>query len=325
MGGTRKLASSGIVAGAFAALMALAHPGPASSQAAVASVSITPASQSATVGETVTVTVSVKDATNLAAYDVMIQYDTGVLEFVDRRDLGFIETSGRAVTCPSPVVDDEFDLGTVLAGCASSGLEPPGASGDADLMEFTFKAAAGGTSELVFLRVNLADPNGDSCCGDFYFNEDEGEEPETPPSGDMIISEAAVAVGRTSDPPLPDQPEPSVERRTKTVPTNGQLPAYETLPESSGGTTSGSSGQSGSSGGSTPGGQNSRSSAGVQGSSSSGGSGSDDFPSAGHGPADEPESPWVLSLAYGLAGVGLALAAGTAGFEEWRRRRSRRI
>ena len=324
MGGTRRVASIGIAAGALMALIALIAPGLASSQSAVATVSITPASQSATVGDTVTVTVKVEDATNVAAYDLMILYDTGVLEFVERRDLEFIQTSGRVVTCPSPVVDTKFKVGSVQAGCVSDGLTPPGASGDADLMEFKFKAKARGTSDLVFYRVNLADPNGDSCCGDYYLNVDEGGVPV----GDMIIREAAVAVGQTSDPPAPATPEPDRARRTKRAPVNGQLPAYETLPDTPGNTSSSGSAESetGTGRSATSRNGNSRSSGGVRGSSSSqsGASGSGDFPVAGQGYRDEPESPWVLTLAYGLAGAGVALAAGTAGFEEWRRRRTGR-
>jgi hypothetical protein len=315
-----------LAAGAGAMLIALLAARPASSQAALATVSITPQSQSAKVGDTVKVTIRAEDVTHLGAYEVMLQYDTDILEYSGFSDLGFLGSTGRQVSCPGPVVTT--DAGTVQAGCVTSTLEPAGPDGDADLAELSFKALAAGTSDLVFLKVELGDENGDGCCGEFWI--------DTDPEGELTIHEAAVAVGSTSLPDEPDPPAPSTQRRTQRAPEGAQNPAFETLPDTPQGQDPSDSAppgsSSGSSGGSTRSGSSVRGNArGTTGGASPGGTGasgaaagSEDFPVAGYGSHQSEDPAWALALAYGLAAVGVALTAGTIGVEEWRRRRAAR-
>jgi hypothetical protein len=321
MGGSKKTVASAVVATAGGVLLTLLSLGPATAQSTLATVSITPQTQSATVGDSVKVAIRAEGVTHLGAYEVMIQYDPDILEFQGFSDRGFLGSTGRQVSCPGPVV--EAEAGFVQAGCGTPGSLDgiAGPDGDGELAEFTFQALAAGTSDLVFLKVELANEEGSGCCGEFWIDDD--------PEGELVINEAAVAIGATSAPSNPDPPAPDSARRHQRTPSGAQNPPFETLPDSSGSETSSggtNAGSAGTAGGSATGGSSAGASArGATGGSSAGSSAGDaasgDFPVAGYGGARQEHRPWVLTMAYALAVSGLVLTGGAIAFEEWKRSR----
>jgi hypothetical protein len=277
---------------------------------------MSPSTQSAIVGDTVTIDIDAEDVTALAGYDFIIQFNPAVLEFVGQTDGGFTGSTGRQMSCPSPIIDNS--LGFVQFGCGSYNTTPEGPSGDGRLATARFKAKATGTSDLLFLKAELANFNGDDCCG-FPFVED-----------------SAVAVGEDSEPALPEQPAPDPERRTSRN-AQGDLPAYELLPD--GTTNAGASGGSNTTPGGTGGGGNTAGSSsgatgvvggsggtetaagGVAGSSSAGASSSaGGVPVAGHGPQPGDDHTPLFQGASLLAFAGMILIALAYGV----RRESRR-
>jgi hypothetical protein len=234
----------------------------------------------------------------------MIRYDPDILEFIDRGDEGFVGSTGRQMNCPQPIIDT--NVAYVQFGCGSIGETPAGPSGDGTLATARFKAKDDGTSDLVFLKADLANWNGDDCCG---FPE---------------VEEAAVAVGTNSKPPAPDKPKPDPARRNRTRPDGATLPPYEMLPDTpaaengNGGSAAGNgTGAARGSGADDRGAMAGRSgtagpgrSGGVAGAGTTAGAtaadGSSIFPVAGYGQPHDPPGPLPVA-AYLLGSVGLIL------------------
>jgi hypothetical protein len=279
------------------------------SSAASSTIKIAPGSQSAVVGDTVTLTFSATDMVAVAGYDFGIQYDTSVLEYVNVEDLQFLGSTGRQASCPAPVTQkiDGTKIGKVQFGCGSIGQQPAGPSGSADLAKVTFKAIGDGTSDVVFWKADLSSPDGADCCG-------------TP-----TLQEAAVAVGNNAPPPKPEPPAPDPGRLTRNRPSPTDIPVFEVLPdETSGGAGSGSADETGSGAvrSSTNSGSNRsaseragrqvRSGTAASGSgndASSSGTDSSGFPVAGTGYQESSGGTWLLYLGYAFAATGVALVA----------------
>lgn len=154
-------------AGGAAAILvaALALARQPAAEAAAATISLTPAQQTvALAGGPVTVDVMVAGAENVAGFEVDIQFDPYVVEFVSATDSPFLSSSGRPVTCFSPI---ETTDGLVKVGCASPGeYSAPGASGDGVLTRVTFKPVGGGTTALTIAGRDLANADARDLCND---------------------------------------------------------------------------------------------------------------------------------------------------------------
>jgi len=122
---------------------------------------VVPTIQITFVGQSVTTDITVNNVTNLGAYEVIITYDSSLVQFVSATDAGFLGSSGRTLFCPAPVI---LDLGGATRqlrfGCATTGAVP-GPSGSGILAQITWTAMAAGTA-LLDLEPSLADPLGDS-------------------------------------------------------------------------------------------------------------------------------------------------------------------
>lgn len=126
--------------------------------------SLQPPSQVVTLGEKVTIDVAVSNVTNLATWELKLRYDPDVLTFESYAGRPFLESSGRAVSCLDPFVNPA-EPGTAQFGCVSTGLTPPGVEGSGVVATLTFATKGVGTTPIEILKAELANPNGDDCCG----------------------------------------------------------------------------------------------------------------------------------------------------------------
>lgn len=116
---------------------------------------VSPTSQTANVGDAVTVEVWVDGVTNLGAYQFTLNFDPAVLNATGATDGGFLGSTGRSVV---PLSSINNALGTITVGAASFGTEP-GPDGTGLLATVTFSAAAEGTSTLTFSGIYMLDIN----------------------------------------------------------------------------------------------------------------------------------------------------------------------
>jgi hypothetical protein len=93
---------------------------------------------------------------NLGAYQFTLSFDPAIVSFVDAVNGPFLGSSGRDVSCFSPVVG----TGTVRFNCVTLGPEPEGPSGTGVLATVEFAPLTAGTSALDFTGVILADISG---------------------------------------------------------------------------------------------------------------------------------------------------------------------
>ncbi len=217
--------------GGLAALLALTGArlaGPALGQDTTVRVVSPP---TASVGETVPVTIHIENAMGLGAYEWKITYDPGVLHYVSVVKGPFLESAGGSAFCPDPILD----VGSVRFGCVSSGGGTP--SGSGDLSTVTFTAQNAGGSSLCLKYVQLADglgydipapPPGQVVSGSIIVGG--GSAPPacppaatptpatpppdyTPPSGETPVATATPAATATSGPPAatatPQGPTPT--------------------------------------------------------------------------------------------------------------------
>ena len=147
--------------GGLAAVLALLGArlaGPALGQATTVRVVVSP--DTASVGETVAVSISIDNVTNLGAYEWVLTYNPAILELAPPAgstnpvDGTFLGSTGRSV---GPCVWLTPDVGAVRFGCASSGTPDTGPSGSGVLSTVTFKAKAAGSSSLCLRWASLAD------------------------------------------------------------------------------------------------------------------------------------------------------------------------
>lgn len=165
-------------------------------------VSIQPASQVVQPGESVRFDIAVSGVTDVAAWEVRLKYDPQVLAFQSFEETPWMSSTGRQVTCPEAEADEVN--GIVVQYCGSIGATPPGPGGDGVLGRFTFSTKATGTSNLEFVKIGFAVPEGSDCCGAF------------------TVEEGAVRIASAGgDAQLPPTPTPNPAKLTPT-PVNAQ-------------------------------------------------------------------------------------------------------
>ena len=130
-------------------------------------VRISPLTQTANVGDTVTIEVWVDDVTNLGGYQFTVNFDPNVLHATGSSDGGFLGSTGRTVSTLTPDIDN--DAGTITVGAFTLG-SGDGPSGSGKLATVTFSAVGGGTSALSLSNVQLTHPDGSSITVDTLTN-----------------------------------------------------------------------------------------------------------------------------------------------------------
>jgi hypothetical protein len=255
-------------------------------QAAGTSVSLQPASSVARRGQSFEVTVWIDDATNLGSHEVRLSYDPDIIQFESARGGDLLPSSGKQITCLTGVVDNV--LGSAQFGCVTSGsVAEQGVAGSGVLSVFQFNAKGNGVSSVTFSKIELADLDGENCCGQ------------------PLLNEAAIRVIGASDPNtqnLPATPTQNPRALTPTaVPADAAASPTQVRELLSAGASGGSSG----SGATQPSGT-------LAGSASNGASssGDDSFPVAGYGTQPEDDGPFTTRVLVTLVTGILALAVG---------------
>jgi len=166
MGLSRKRWMAAVAVGgllAFVALLGAKLAGPALGQATTVRVD-SPATASK--DQSVTVTISIENVTNLGTYEWLLAYNPHVLELAGGTNPvngPFLATTGRSVSCLPPIVDTA--VGTVRFGCTSSdplpGTPVAGPSGPGVLSTVTFHATAAGGTSLCLSWASLGDASTD--------------------------------------------------------------------------------------------------------------------------------------------------------------------
>jgi hypothetical protein len=128
-----------------------ATPGPTPAT----TVRVVPADQTVAEGEDVVFDVVVDDVVNLGEYDVEVEFDQAMLNFVSVANGPFLSSTGRTVFCFAP----QLDVGSVRLNCVTGGLAP-GASGSGVLASFTLDSSCAGTSALALPVADLNDAAG---------------------------------------------------------------------------------------------------------------------------------------------------------------------
>jgi hypothetical protein len=116
--------------------------------------------QASTSQSSIPVTITVENVNNLGAYEVLLTYDSAIVQFLNATNQGFLGSTGRSVFCAAPVINDVGGtLKRLRFGCGTLGAAPPGPNGNGDLAIIEFAPAGIGLTQLV-LEPSLADPFG---------------------------------------------------------------------------------------------------------------------------------------------------------------------
>jgi hypothetical protein len=209
-----------LVAGLAAGLVALTSGTGDPALGTATTVQVT-APGTASVGETVVVSIDAQDVTGLGGYEWILSYDPAVLDLVDPPgnplDGPFLGSSGRPVFCPSAIIDEV--AGTVRFSCVTSGqAQPPGATGSGVLSYVSFSALANGGS-LLCLTYQLTDIVGEATLAQGLTQDSIGvggapapttsctppTPPPPPPPGDTPVPPPSP----TTAPPPPSGPTPT--------------------------------------------------------------------------------------------------------------------
>jgi len=211
MGLSRKRWMAAVAMGgllAFVALLGAKLAGPASGQATTVRVVVSQGT--ASVGDSVTVTISIENVTNLGTYEWVLAYNPDVLDLASGNPVNgdFLRSTGRSVSCVPPIVDTA--VGTVRFGCTSSA--PPDAGpgpGPGVLSTVTFTAKAAGSTSLCLSWASLGDASP-------YVN-------DIPLSPSQVVQGASCAPAATPTPatPPPDYTPPSGETPVATATPGG--------------------------------------------------------------------------------------------------------
>lgn len=121
-----------------------------------ADVCVKPASLDVSAGDGFSVDIVADDVTNLGAFSFTLGFDSSILAFDSATGGPFLGSSGREVTCLSPVVGSD----DVTFNCLTTEAAPPGPDGAGILASVDFTAGAEGTSPLSLLSVTLSDIEG---------------------------------------------------------------------------------------------------------------------------------------------------------------------
>ncbi len=176
-------------------------------------VKIVPATSTIQVGETVVVSVTVENVSNLFGAEFHLSFDASILEVVDAdAGTGGIQISMGDFLAPDFVAQNLADNATGTIDFAISQMAPHAAvSGSGTLATITFKGKAAGTASVSFTSVLLADAGG-------------GQIPSSSQNATVTVTSGATAT------PSPTTPAPTTPAPTASPTTP---PATTTPPSSS--------------------------------------------------------------------------------------------
>jgi len=176
-------------------------------------VKIVPATSTIQVGETVVVSVTVENVSNLFGAEFHLSFDTSILEVVDAdAGTGGVQISMGDFLAPDFVAQNLADNATGTVDFAISQMAPHAAvSGSGTLATITFKGKAAGTASVSFTSVLLADAGG-------------GQIPSSSQNATVTVTSGATAT------PSPTTPAPTTPAPTASPTTP---PATTTPPSSS--------------------------------------------------------------------------------------------
>ncbi len=160
-------------------------------------VKIVPATSTIQVGETVVVSVTVENVSNLFGAEFHLSFDASTLEVVDA-DAGTegVQISMGDFLAPDFVAQNLADNATGTIDFAISQMAPHGAvSGSGTLATITFKGKAAGTASVSFTNVLLADAGG-------------GQIPSSSQNATVTVTSGATAT------PAPTTPAPTTPAPT---------------------------------------------------------------------------------------------------------------
>jgi general secretion pathway protein D len=121
-----------------------------------ASVSFSPASVLAKVGDTVEIQVRISQASRVGSVPFHISYDPKVLQFIPPgREGDFLKSDGASTVYNAQA----STLNEVFVAMARLGV-PNGVGGTGTLASFQFKAVAAGSTSLSFTQASVLDPSG---------------------------------------------------------------------------------------------------------------------------------------------------------------------
>jgi general secretion pathway protein D len=132
-----------------------ANNAPANQQAAPAAASLQfqPATVSMKAGDTMTIGLSVNNASDLFSIPLLLQYNPAVIEVEDIRNGGFLSGGSQNIA----IVHQENQQQGQVVVSASRLPNTPGVSGTGTLLGIVIKAIAPGISQLQILQVNARD------------------------------------------------------------------------------------------------------------------------------------------------------------------------
>ena len=176
-------------------------------------VKIVPATSTIQVGETVVVSVTVENVSNLFGAEFHLSFDASILEVVDADSgTGGVQISMGDFLAPDFVAQNLADNATGTIDFAISQMAPHAAvSGSGTLATITFKGKAAGTASVSFTSVLLADAGG-------------GQIPSSSQNATVTVTSGATAT------PSPTTPAPTTPAPTASPTTP---PATTTPPSSS--------------------------------------------------------------------------------------------
>ncbi|MBI5754652.1 lamin tail domain-containing protein [Candidatus Peregrinibacteria bacterium] len=114
-------------------------------------------------GDSVTVSISVKDAVDLFAYGVDLAYDPEVLDFVSAEKGSFLNESGQVDTAFEEGLENDV-AGKLIVGEARTMQQKVGVTGEGKLLKAVFQVVGGNGTETVISAGTgsfLADTKGD--------------------------------------------------------------------------------------------------------------------------------------------------------------------
>lgn len=152
-------------------------------------VKVVPATSSIQVGETVVVSVTVEDVTNLFGAEFHLTFNAAVLEVVDAdAGTGGVQIGMGDFLTPDFVAQNLADNATGTVDFAISQMAPHAAvSGSGTLATITFKGKAEGTANVAFTSVLLADAGG-------------GQIPSSSQNGTVTVTGTATATPTATTP-----------------------------------------------------------------------------------------------------------------------------
>ena len=148
-----------LAVGACAALYFHASPRPADAANAVIALDMDPSTpgiqNTANYDEgtdSIQIDIVVLNANAIGAWEIYLSYDVTALEFLYWGQGPFLSSTGRATQCFQVITEN-----TLRLGCTSTGIEPPGPSGDGVLASMYFRPRFSGGTCFSVLLVETAE------------------------------------------------------------------------------------------------------------------------------------------------------------------------